>query len=887
MKHCYMSHACFCILTALAVCCSLLHAAEAPAKQPTNLEIVRATDALGSRAKRRAAEALLRRAGPAALSVLEETAESPNKAVAARAAKIMDGIRLGISPDTPEAVRTLATAFSNTPDDKLPVLLHKLAAGGPHGLQAIRALTMGQNGRERIFAKAAADWWRSVPGLIRAGKLDEAEAVLWMAALGGRIEATLCLAPMLIITNRAERARDEVVAWHAFHKSPATANTLALLHNANGHGKLAASMAAFKDRDVLTMIHRSNGHWQALMAVYPLSSGPYGGPTKNYYKSLGLYAAISRFSGDETAYSILPILQHGAARDETFAPTIAPILLLNGVTDGVVDMLIKAGSHEQAQAILLTMGKVDAAVKLDQQILRSIAAWRPNSIETQCDIATLHFERGDEEKARQRIKNAATLVSARTEARHVATLAQTERRLGMAAAASAHCLDALARDGKRNREGKLLATALSSTPDESTVWWRFLRDKYAAEAPEETLARLDKLLHRRMTATEFRPLAEEALKAAARITADDKPPAPPRRGRSKPHDRQSQWIAVVAITCARYDANDIALRAFMDCHKRTDDFTFLHRAASIKLNAQQWVDAAEMFGQVAAHSQEAPLEVTSLYTQGYALTRSERAKEGQALMKQARLLETLHHRSLLAPVMDECGAFEAAYEQHRLIARATLSSPLSPRSGLRVQIQRAQERGHWAYARLMAEQMAFAALEANLDDVSRCQFIGNRATVARIADELAAGKKDEARKAAREFAAFAPGDADAMICLVNAFGKAGLKKDADALFAAAFAVRTAVAKAWPNRASALNGVAWIASQCGRKLDQALRAAKKAVAQAPDKHSYMDTLASVHYARKEFAQAVAWEEECLRLNPTSPFTIWQLARFRAALRKTEK
>jgi len=874
--------------------CTALHAAEAPAKQPTNLEIVRAAEALGGldRAKRRAAEALLKRAGPAALAALKEAADNPNKLAAARALEIIDYVRLGVRPDTPDDIRALAGGFHNEPDDMLPIILRRLAESGPHGLHALRTLTMGQDGRERILAQMTENWQTTIPDLLRAGKHDEAEAMLWVAAMAGRREATLPLAPLLVIMKRAERAANELTGWQAFRQTPIRAFNLALLHNANGQAKQAASAAGILgDAQLPALFLRIGGHWKdlaALRARQPISA-------TEPHKTWGLVATCSRFAGnDEHFRNAMDSLQRAAAGNEKVAMLVQPMLALNGRMDGNVAMLIKEGLHEQAQTMLLDQGKVDEAVKLDAQILQTIAEEEPGSLGTLMRMATFHHECGADKKAKELLIKAAALVDPTTEAIHIAILSRLEHALGMTDEATAHCLAALTRNEDRERDGALLATALATTPGEAFMWWKFLRDKYAAEAEEKTLDRLVKLQHRRMTAKEFRPLAADALKAAARMTAvelpvdaEGEPIAPLLEEGQEPRDHQTEWLATVGFSCTRYGVADLAEQAFRQCYKRTKEPAYLRIVATMKLDSQQWVDAEKTF---AAVLKALPADTTSLYGQGFALAQSGKKKEGEALMKTARLLTVFSSGRFypLARAMDQCAEFDAADEQRSLVAQTGMLSDIANEMDLRVQIERAQENGRWAYAQLLTERLAFGVLdsEPTVRSIRACLLTGNRAAAARIATDLAAGKKDEARKAAQAFAAFTPGDVDSMICLVNAFDKAGLKDDADALFAATYAVRTAGAKAWPNRANAHNNMAWTASQCGRKLDEALVSAKRAVALAPTLHAYLDTLASVHYARKEYAEAVTWEEECLRLNPRSPFTIWQLAKFRTALRKSQ-
>lgn len=85
-------------------------------------------------------------------------------------------------------------------------------------------------------------------------------------------------------------------------------------------------------------------------------------------------------------------------------------------------------------------------------------------------------------------------------------------------------------------------------------------------------------------------------------------------------------------------------------------------------------------------------------------------------------------------------------------------------------------------------------------------------------------------------------------------------------------------KKWPNDAMANNNLAWMYSQCDRKLDEAMRFAEKAVSLAPNSAIYLDTLAEVHYRSGRLTPAMLTMRNCIRLDPRDPHFQKNLLRF---------
>jgi uncharacterized Ntn-hydrolase superfamily protein len=81
-------------------------------------------------------------------------------------------------------------------------------------------------------------------------------------------------------------------------------------------------------------------------------------------------------------------------------------------------------------------------------------------------------------------------------------------------------------------------------------------------------------------------------------------------------------------------------------------------------------------------------------------------------------------------------------------------------------------------------------------------------------------------------------------------------------------------------ASNLNGLAWVCATNDIYLEEALRAAERAVALEPKESGILDTLAEVHFRMGHADKAIEVETRALALEPDSNYLKEQIARFKA-------
>jgi tetratricopeptide (TPR) repeat protein len=129
---------------------------------------------------------------------------------------------------------------------------------------------------------------------------------------------------------------------------------------------------------------------------------------------------------------------------------------------------------------------------------------------------------------------------------------------------------------------------------------------------------------------------------------------------------------------------------------------------------------------------------------------------------------------------------------------------------------------------------------------------------------------------------YTPGDADALIALVNELDKLGRKSEADTFYARHVQRLRALCDQWPRSGQMHNQYAWVAAKCKRELDESLKHARRAVEIEPTNTASLDTLAEAHFQRGEVQQAIEVMNKCVELEPKEKHHAEQLERFNKAL-----
>lgn len=104
--------------------------------------------------------------------------------------------------------------------------------------------------------------------------------------------------------------------------------------------------------------------------------------------------------------------------------------------------------------------------------------------------------------------------------------------------------------------------------------------------------------------------------------------------------------------------------------------------------------------------------------------------------------------------------------------------------------------------------------------------------------------------------------------------KAGLDAELERWFADSWGKMSAVLKRFPDCDNSKNTAAWLASRAGKKLDEAEKHLRTALAKNPEQAAYLDTMAELRFAKGDRKGAVEWSTKALLRYPLtdSPYDV---------------
>src|SRR5262249_46204765 len=297
------------------------------------------------------------------------------------------------------------------------------------------------------------------------------------------------------------------------------------------------------------------------------------------------------------------------------------------------------------------------------------------------------------------------------------------------------------------------------------------------------------------------------------------------------------------------------------------------------LDRKRYTDAAGGFKRA---WELAPVMPLPLFLWGHALAQAGDAKEGTRLMGLAHWIP-LGNEALRTKFSEE------------LTKRGF---PEDSRKEMEIVLQAGWFRSyyvgnvHLRMGRLLARQKDFATAaryyekdvislfrtSAHFVDAKGYLTVPELARTYRAKALLAAGKTDEALAEARTGLSILPGNVELAIGFVPDLDRSGRKKEADEIYSQVKSALLAPIQEYGSSAELRNSVAWTQVNCNRDLDEAQKHAEKAVELAPKAAGYIDTLAEIHFRKKDRQKALELMKQCAKLEPTNPYFRKQLERF---------
>ncbi|HSU68012.1 MAG TPA: hypothetical protein VLJ39_14140, partial [Tepidisphaeraceae bacterium] len=344
---------------------------------------------------------------------------------------------------------------------------------------------------------------------------------------------------------------------------------------------------------------------------------------------------------------------------------------------------------------------------------------------------------------------------------------------------------------------------------------------------------------------------------------------------------REQWQETVADTLVAADKTDLA-RQWISRLEENGSASGLVHAGDFHADRDEWPAAAKDYANAFEHDRT---QAAALFLQGWALSRSGHASEGAPLMEQAHQLPLGNEtgRFALAEALARHKLTDDLRREFDLIIHATAPRSWERNDAMRRLAQIQYDKGDYAAAADLWEQAFLQNFSTNVSFSEPWAYavVPSLIHKTRALGLIQSNRPSDAMIEAQLSFVDAPGDADALIELVNAFDKAGHKAEADALYAKQVAAYQKNVSDYPESGPLHNQLAWAQCMCHRDLNDALKNAKRAVELEPTSTASLDTLAEAYFALGDPASAAAQMKRCVELEPKVERHRTQLQRFEAA------
>lgn len=303
--------------------------------------------------------------------------------------------------------------------------------------------------------------------------------------------------------------------------------------------------------------------------------------------------------------------------------------------------------------------------------------------------------------------------------------------------------------------------------------------------------------------------------------------------------------------------------------------------ALLALDSSHLAEAAELLGKCL--EDPSGESVITIHQYGLALNKS--GKEGgDEVLRKARLFSNGNFGEL-ALLSQEYLRFGEVKSSQDLLRKALLRSPVLPAPGsytgvefiLRELASGAATLGDWQEA--LAYREASAILTSYNGGLSSgISYLRNRFKVL-VARGALAMENGDVVKAANSFSEahqMLPRDGYLANELFPVMREVGLVELHDQLFAESARHARSVVQRYPKDDNAYNNFAWMASRANRCLDEAEGYLKTALEINPESSAYLDTMAEIYFARRDRETALKWSTRSLKNEVLgSQFSRWEL------------
>lgn len=836
---------------------------------PTEGEIAKAIRQLGDDdfATREKASQFLWLAGKSAEPQLKQALDSPDAEIKARAKKLLDKLRFGVSPDTPKDIAELISRYRAADSNGKLAIVQELLRKGMPGYQAVLRFAEGEENqadRQAVRTHLERESRLAAAALIAEGNAATAEELLEKTAAAGIASAAQNFAVYTLLRGRLD---DKIARYQPQVKDKGSANAAQVLaHLCRARGDLAAARKAaeksFKPDLIETALFELSD-WQELIR----QAAPGGNPPTQI-RVIASLAAHQRLAGDAEGFakSLAAIKKFAEEGQPANARgwTAAQALFMNDRPQEALALLARAEARPVLFELLAAQLKYREAFALADKSLKEAGADKNEmGIHKASTLALL----GENEQARKLFAELAGDMSNIQDFTPVARLIAAEHRAGLRDEALEHVAAVLKKSGANMNitTAYLFDQIFPQKGTQAAQCWAVLSARDSAAEPLPKLKRLAQLMTGKAPAAELDAFLKEALD-------------PARLGTGNPGIELLSALGEVCQTAGRLpQAQDYLER----CATKAPTVATLLRLGDFFADQQDWKQAAERFGQAWEKDKTQSL---ALYLRAWALKRLGQEKEAGQLAELAHVLPLadFNIRYYLADELAKRGLAREALAERRLLVQFDSYESRFALNPQRFSGEAYLAAGDYARAVDCQERFRLRMLRSNATFTVTPGYliVPHRVHVYRARMLLAQGKVEEALKEARLCSDFLAGDTRLALLLVPELEKRGHKPDADKLFESELRVLQQAAADYPRAAQIHNNLAWLAVRCRRQLDLALEHARKAVELAPATSGYFDTLAEIYFQKGDKEKAIETMKKCLALEPKRDYYRRQLKRIEA-------
>jgi tetratricopeptide (TPR) repeat protein len=883
------------------------------AKAPAPGQIKKAIDDLASPrfAVRERASKVLWETGAAAEPALREAAKSADEETANRAKAILEKFDWGLYPDTPPDLVKLIQKFQGGDANLRKEVVGELIRMKPPRFVNLRKLIaheQNDDARRDMYESMAGHARSAIPGLIVSNQLDEAGELLEICVSPDQPGSMTDYAAFHHLRNTVPDAIRRMQAARkgaSGNEARRAAACLVYLYRVQKDWPSARKAAADAgDRKLLHDVAWESDDWKTLSEAPPDPDNPDDRGERAAYHRL----AGNRAKYDETIAELRKELT-GVEGDDSAAYSLAYALLLNGQAPDAIAVLKDRGKRgsDLAFDLLCAQLKFREAFAYADKVAKEL---EKDEEQAEFARAQLAIRRG-KMLATLGEKDAATQVFRGLLDKALAgngdgirngmpvDLVRAAARGGMrelAAECAARALVHAHKNGRLDEGPDLLEPIFDEQRFIVQTWWQALRSERPDEEPAATMARVLALASGKAERKEVDRLATllVSVKAAPRVTD----------GTSNtlvltfPADGNFAIAEAYRAAGVPDKAEEFYKKATAEKPKvpvRIEDlldltepdglgssipsYDQLLRYGEFLLERKRYKDAAGVFKRA---WDIAPLMAMPLFLRGHALAQAGDAKEGARLMGLAHWIPLGNEglRTKFSEDLTKRGFAEDSRKEMELVLQAGwFRTYYVGNVHLRMGRLLARQKDYATAARYYEKDViSLFRTSAHFVEPKGYLTVPELTRTYRAKALLAAGKTDEALAEARVGLAVLPGNVELAIGFVPDLERAGRKKDADDLYAQVKSALQGAIREYGSSAELRNSLAWTLVNCNRELDEAQKHAEKAVELAPKAAGYIDTLAEIHFRKKDRPKALELMKQCAKLEPTNPYFRKQLERF---------